>query len=1210
MKWGRHCARNPYSARARPDTRVAVHAYPPLARQPVQSPPPPSAPIDMEPERIGPYRILELLGRGGMGSVYRALTPSDEPVALKIIRDDLLHEPEVRRRFSREARAAARLEHPHITRLLDFGTDAGKTYMAMELVIGGTLSDWRENPPDGETLKTVFVQLFSALGYAHARGVVHRDLKPDNVLLGFTDDGSPVAKVMDFGVAHFRDEVSVDSDVEQTVIGTPTYMSPEQALGAVDITPATDIYAMGVMLFELITGGVPFEGKSIAGTLFSHIRDPIPKLKPRRGYRLSGPWDDVVSRLLAKHPAARYMFAIDARRALKPCLIQGTGGPGTGSYGAVGDSAPSFDTTVRPRNPATTGEMVAVEQAAFTLFGFREPPFQGRQPELRALRDAVSDTLRERSVRVIVLSGDMGVGKTRLVTRVREVVEESGLMQGWFGSYDENSVDTDEGVRDAVQRGLGLLGLNHGDVAQRIDETLTRQDYHDRWEHQAMLEYLGPPSPGVEVKPLLDRETTRWALVERILRRAASDRPVMFVVEDIHQSDGGPIRFIEWLLSSSVQAFPCLVVLTTRPEMVAPGTPLGASLETQQARPDGRLHAIKLDRLPLVAMQRLVTQSVPMPADVASAVAMRAGGNPQFAVELVRHLVDSGRLEGFGEQPTVDEVLAELPNGVGDILKRRLIEASQSAEADANTLDVWERIAILGSRISFELALEMLRIGGVRDALVALDRALTAGVAAAILVEDAGGIFRFESAMLRQALIERVATAGRAVALETAAAHARTRVYPGATLEQSLEIARHFERAGDAFPAVSNYLAYAKAASRAERPRAAIDAYLSAATILNERFPDLVRERIDCELGLAESYLQLASYDDARGRAIEARRLSAQLPHGLTPARATHLLAKVAHRVGNNREARVLYMAAIDGFTRESDPLGRAYAELGMGALDLRDGRIQEAEATLRGCRLRFEELGDDRGKAECLSVLGRAALDTGLHEEAARLATDARNLYQSSGQRHGSAVATLLQGEILLASREHRSAVTALDRARDELLAVGDAHSAAKAILYLGMVADATGDAERALNHYREAADNFEHVGDRQYAAITRLARGRVEADTGSWERADSSIMSVLARDQTERIDDSQFIALLVDVARLAIFAGRNTVAQRLLKTADLKLTRIAHATALYDRVDEVKYLLHELTDNEETGESSDAVIDLFDDFQPRAVSLDDDDL
>ena len=178
---------------------------------------------------MGQYTLHSVLGTGGMGEVYRATDPQGEVVAIKLIRDDLNERPEIRRRFVREARAAARLVHPHIARLTDFGSDRGQYFMVMELLTGDTLADWRTTPPDGDTLLTVFDQVLSALAYAHARGVVHRDLKLDNVLLSFDEQQRPLAKLLDFGVAHFRDAKPQEYSMEHALVGTPAMRTRESS---------------------------------------------------------------------------------------------------------------------------------------------------------------------------------------------------------------------------------------------------------------------------------------------------------------------------------------------------------------------------------------------------------------------------------------------------------------------------------------------------------------------------------------------------------------------------------------------------------------------------------------------------------------------------------------------------------------------------------------------------------------------------------------------------------------------------------------------------------------------------------------------------------------------------------------------------------------------------------------------------------------------
>ncbi len=1146
------------------------------------------------PARLGPYQVRELLGRGGMGSVYRATTPGGTHVALKIIREDLLHQPEVRRRFTREARAAARLEHPNITRLLDFGVDGGKTYMAMELITGGALSDWRPSPPPGDMLLTVFRQILGALAYAHARGVVHRDLKPDNVLLSVDNAGHVQARVLDFGVAWFRDEHVADSTHENVLIGTPAYMAPEQALKSTDVSPAADLYALGVMLFELITGRLPYEGSSTAATLFAHLREPIPDLDARPGYEPDDALRDVVRRLLAKHPAGRYMFAVDALNALERCTLGGTGAPdGVSRAGRDTTGQWSADTTILPAHGTEHGHEPASESAPYALFGFRQPPFAGRDAELDALH-AAARAARETGVGTVAfVAGELGMGRSRLVRELREQLEEYGLMQAWTGTCDPSGADPDDALREAVRRGLGVAGLTPAETEQRIEELLHRQQIDDEWEQQAMLEFLLPDRVDAE-RRLLTTEQAQWALLERVLVRAGRDRPVLLTLEDVHVSDGGPARFVEWLIDTPGEARWC-VVLTWRPELAGEGTRIGRDLGEVRERAKRRLTEVHLRRLNLDAMQTMVRGSVPLHRDLADAIAMRAGGNPMLAIELVRHLVDSGRLEGFGEAPSASELLGDLPDGIGAILRRRLDEAAASSADGEAIVAVWEQLAVLGMRVTIDLAVTMLAPHG--DASE-LDRALTAAVSAGVLVEeDDHGVFRFESAMLRDALLERADDAGRREPLERSAADARMRHYADAIDEQGMEIGRHLERGGRAAAAGAYYLHYARWARQRQQYPVALDAYLALRAVVAPAMPETADAMILARLGLADAWLQLADFDAAQREAIGARTVAADTGRD-SPPEATRVLAMISHRTGNTREARMLYQAAASGFARTEGVEGQARCEYWLAQLELADGRVPEAERILRQCRERFASIGHRRGEASVTWALGRAALTTGLLDEAGELVERARGEYRDAADRHGEAMCSLLFAEIARAQwglAETSTTVAAyFERARDELLAMGDRHHAACATLWLGLTVESTADhGMGALRWLRDALASFEAMGDRQQAAVARLAVARLVAEEGRFDAAVDDVERSLARDERERIDDPLFVTLLVDVGRQAMLAGRTDLARRVLETAGFKLERIAETTTLYDRVDEVEYLLHEL---EGASAGGDAVVDLLD--------------
>ncbi len=270
---------------------------------------------DLIGHQIGPYRIEALIGRGGMANVYRAVdTKVDRLVALKILPPHFGGDADFVRRFLHEARSTVELRHPNIVRTYTAGDQDGYHYIAMEYMDGGSLQrriagdsllDWAE-------VARIVAEIASALDHAHERQVIHRDLKPYNIL--FNAQGT--AKLADFGIAKSRHSLTVT--VPSMLIGTPSYMSPEQAEGKT-VTTATDIWSLGVVVYQLLTGALPFAADTAPATLFQVVHN-TPAPPSRMASRLPGAVDKAVARAMAKSPAARFATAGEFARALEAAL--------------------------------------------------------------------------------------------------------------------------------------------------------------------------------------------------------------------------------------------------------------------------------------------------------------------------------------------------------------------------------------------------------------------------------------------------------------------------------------------------------------------------------------------------------------------------------------------------------------------------------------------------------------------------------------------------------------------------------------------------------------------------------------------------------------------------------------------------------------------------------------------------------------------------
>ncbi len=264
----------------------------------------------------GRYKILERIGSGGMSVVYRAQDLLlGRQVAVKMLHESLTGDPDFLRRFRQEAFAAASLQHPNIVTVHDIGQDGDRHYIVMEYVEGRTLKDVvRRYNQDGKVMPVsraldLSAQISDGIGYAHRAGLVHCDVKPQNVLVTHDDR----IKVADFGIARAVSEASAHVDDER-IWGTPQYFSPEQAAGG-QPTPASDVYSIGVMMFEMLSGQLPFTADSQAALALKHIQEPPPhvvEINPAVPEQL----DLIVNKVLSKEPTGRYRTAGQLGRIL------------------------------------------------------------------------------------------------------------------------------------------------------------------------------------------------------------------------------------------------------------------------------------------------------------------------------------------------------------------------------------------------------------------------------------------------------------------------------------------------------------------------------------------------------------------------------------------------------------------------------------------------------------------------------------------------------------------------------------------------------------------------------------------------------------------------------------------------------------------------------------------------------------------------------
>ncbi len=275
-------------------------------------------------KQFGAYRIVAPLGEGGMAAVYKAFQPGiDRYVAIKVLPRHLANDPQFIGRFEQEAKVLAKLQHPHILPIHDYGEAEGFTYIVMPLIDGGDLTDLLQRKQfTPAEIEQVISQVGDALDYAHSLGVVHRDIKPSNILV----DHRGNCLLTDFGIAKLVEGAASDKlTATGHVVGTPSYMSPEQGYGK-PLDSRSDIYSLGVILYEMATGRVPFRAETPMAVVIKHMNAPLP---PPREFNPNLPngLERVILKAMAKNPNDRYPTAGEMVTALRHTLQQGSQAP-------------------------------------------------------------------------------------------------------------------------------------------------------------------------------------------------------------------------------------------------------------------------------------------------------------------------------------------------------------------------------------------------------------------------------------------------------------------------------------------------------------------------------------------------------------------------------------------------------------------------------------------------------------------------------------------------------------------------------------------------------------------------------------------------------------------------------------------------------------------------------------------------------------------
>jgi tetratricopeptide (TPR) repeat protein len=855
----------------------------------------------------GRYEVKESLGEGGKKKVYLTHdTLLDRDVAFALIKTEKLDDAS-RTRVNREARAMGRLgDHPNIVTIHDIGEHQGQPYIVIPVMPGGDVESLIEQAPEHRLPIDEAVGIAKAvcrgLEFAHAKGIIHRDIKPGNIWLGA--DGT--AKIGDFGLA-----LAVDlSRLTQPgmMVGTVTYMPPEQAMGG-KVTAKVDLYSLGAMLYEMVTGRPPFVGDDSIAIIGQHINTP-PVSPTWHRADLPPALETLILQLLEKDPEKRPESATVVLQALE---------------------------TIE----AGKAEKEALKEAPAENPLYRRV-FVGREPELKQLQSAFDGAISGQGA-LMMVTGEPGIGKTALCEQLATYVTLRGGRTLVGHCYEAGSLSLPylafvEALRSYVlsrdPKDLKEeLGSGAADVARIVSEIRERLK--------------------IKLRTQKDPEEERYRLLQGVsefLTNAAAVQPMLVVLEDLHDADKGTLEMLTHL-SRNLAGARLLIVGTYRDIEVDRSHPLSAALaELRRVSTYGRvlLRGLNADEVRRM-LEGITRESVPW--GLAEAVHRQTEGNPLFVQEVVRYLAEEGlitRKEG-GWRPTKDTPLEmSIPEGLRDVIGKRLSRLSPECN----------QLLAIASVIGREFALETLKaVAGINEDVFV--NALKEAVRLSILEErfQRGAVrYRFTHAFFRQTLYEEMIAPQR-LKLHRRVAHSLETLYAKRLEEHATELAEHFSHSTD--PAD-----LARAVSYAEMgAKRATDVYASGEAVRLLEQALKVQAVLDFEDKAKRCELLLALGDALLLSGEHQRVVSTEAPEALGLAEA----------IGDNTRASRACLLAMKGLVIYGTVLMPSAEAVEWAARADRYAEPETIERAWADCMLGHVKLSGGRSVKEGMDLLSRA---------------------------------------------------------------------------------------------------------------------------------------------------------------------------------------------------------------------------------------------
>ena len=1049
------------------------------------------------------YEVTGVLGEGGMGIVYscRDLAGGHQVALKRVIPPDGKLAAEYVMWFYKEARALAALDHPGIVRARDFGQLVdGTPFLVMDVVGGASLHELAQATLGFPLIWSVTDQILRALAHAHARGIIHGDLKPSNVLVEEQGAEPPQVRILDFGLAWLKqdphderlDGAKALEFAPHAGAGTPGYMAPEQIQHEMHhVVGATDLYALGCILYKLLSGHAPFSGDS-KELLRQHAFDPAPTLE------LALPAPDGVAefvmRLLAKYPWERWEFAANARQDWARFRPTGDLDESTWRFPKLprrvrDEGAKTRKTGTRGANPALG---LAPERAP-GLLSIRPSPLHGRADIRQKLREVCDEVIDNQGAphRLVILVGPAGVGKSRIAEWLSEAVHEEGSMVPLKARWRALRSPLD-GMLGAVLQYFNFERANRDTIERSLLArwNVTPNDKAGRTWVAGAAEWIRPvgqmseePVGPTGIRFALDTLETRRLVIRYTIRRIAQKRPLLFWLDDLHQATEATFDGLLRIHSHEPDQR-IVMVATVRSEDVELGAPAADRLRKLREAMNG----IVIDVQPMDSetTRSLLRAALPLEDPAVREAARRSRGNPLFALQQLHAWALAGNMQLVnGMYRVPPDVLSVRPQTTAELWDSRIKAMPESHRLAAYA------VAALGADI---------RLSVLHALLTALklpaDAAIVSLQNAEIMLPRGPGRYVWPHQLLQEHLAEQLEARGDHRQIYRLSSDALRRHPEANTRRVVRQRVANLLKAGEPDAAAQLFFDYLQQAwNGAREPRATLaDLELLKGQLQGRSLA--LKHRWQ-----SEALRHVGRTDEARTHAEIARASFEELADRENLAHCLRLLGHIASECGSSAEGLTLVNQAHAIFEALSHVSGLAQCEAVIGEIQFLLGNHEAARTTIWAGEEHFAALGQPIGRGQCLLLLSWIEHSEGMTERSRRLALEARSEFERAGYRLGIA-----QADASLAHVEHRLMnYDSAERIAGEALASFESlktpRGQAACARLLAMVAFDVDDLALAERHTQQAQALYDEIGDPWGILETKLldcqiALGRRQLD------------------------------------------------------------------------------------------------------------------